>query len=196
MWFEDVLDEEGNTIGRDTTLIYGNASGSQIYAGTALPWARGGFNTSFTYKGFDLSALMNFSLGGQILDFDYAGLMEGGLRPGNQKHADILNRWQNPGDVTDVPRLDPTNQGGSTSTRWLVDATYARIRNITLGYTLPQNIVDASGFLQGLRVFISGDNLFTFFPIEGLDPEQSITGQTNNRSSIFSTISAGIEIDL
>ncbi|MFW5700391.1 MAG: SusC/RagA family TonB-linked outer membrane protein [Cyclobacteriaceae bacterium] len=197
MWYENVLNENGEVVGRDTTLIYGNATGDdQIYAGTALPWGRGGLNTSFSYKGFDLSALMNFSLGGQILDFDYRGLMEGGLRPGNQMHSDILDRWQEPGDETDVPRLSTTDRGSSTSTRFLVDATYARIRNITLGYTLPQSITNAAGFINGLRVYIAADNLFTFFPIDGLDPEQSITGQTNNQSSVFSTVSAGIEIDL
>jgi TonB-linked SusC/RagA family outer membrane protein len=195
MWYEDVLDGEGEVIDRDTTLIYGNASASRQYFGTALPWARGGINPRLQYKGFDFSALLYFSLGGQILDTDYQGLMEGGLRPGNQKHRDILNRWQNPGDLTDVPRLDDSNQGGSRSTRFLFDATYGRLRNVTLGYTLPKSVTERAG-IKSLRVYVQGDNLLTFFGREGLDPEQSINGITNDRSSVFKTVSGGVEITL
>jgi hypothetical protein len=122
--------------------------------------------------------------------------MEGGLRPGNQKHTDILDRWQNPGDVTDVPRLDNSNQGGSRSTRFLFDATYGRLRNVTLGYTLPKAVLDRTGFINRLRVYLQGDNLLTFFGREGLDPEQNINGITNDRSSVFKTFSAGLEITL
>ncbi|MFP4292847.1 MAG: SusC/RagA family TonB-linked outer membrane protein [Cyclobacteriaceae bacterium] len=196
LWYIDSLDTEGNVAGRVTTSNVSTAQQNRINAGTALPWGRGGFNTNLQYRGFDLSVLFNYSLGGQILDLDYAGLMEGGLRPGQQKHADILNRWQNPGDVTDVPRLNSSDQGASTSTRFLVDATYGRLRNVTLGYSLPQSLLENTGFLRGVRVFVQGDNLFTFFSRDGLDPEQSISGQTNNRSSVFRIVSGGIEIDL
>jgi TonB-linked SusC/RagA family outer membrane protein len=196
MWYRDILDGEGEVVDRDTTLVYGQASAARDYFGTALPWARGGLNTNLQFKGFDLSVLFYFSLGGQILDLDYSGLMEGGLRPGNQKHTDILDRWQNPGDVTDVPRLDNSNQGGSRSTRFLFDATYGRLRNVTLGYTLPKAVLDRTGFINRLRVYLQGDNLLTFFGREGLDPEQNINGITNDRSSVFKTFSAGLEITL
>ncbi|WP_224997627.1 TonB-dependent receptor [Cesiribacter sp. SM1] len=200
MWYRNVLDEAGNVVGRDTTTSQSVAQSDRIFAGTALPWGRGGFNTRLGFKGLDLSALFNFSLGGKLLDTDYLGLMEGGLRPGQQKHTDILRRWQQEGDITDVPRLNSTDQGASISTRFLRDASYGRLRNITLGYTLPENLISRSGFIRGLRVFVQGDNLFTFFPYEGLDPEQSIggllPGQTNNRSSIYKTVTAGIEINL
>ncbi len=195
-WFVDSLDTQGNFVEKQLTTDVATAQQNRTDAGTALPWGRGGFNTQLRYKGFDLGILFNYSLGGQILDLDYAGLMEGGLRPGNQKHADILGRWQNPGDQTDVPRLNSTDQGAFTSTRFLVDATYGRLRNVTLGYSLPSSIVENTSFLRRLRVFIKGDNLLTFFSRDGLDPEQNVNGQTNDRSSIYRVVSGGIEIDL
>lgn len=196
LWSVDSLDAEGNVVERVTTTSVNEAQQNRVNAGTALPWGRGGFNTQLRYKGIDLSILFNYSLGGQILDFDYAGLMEGGLRPGNQKHTDILQRWQNPGDITDVPRLNSSDQGAFTSTRFLFDATYGRLRNVTLGYSLPESVLDRTGFLRGLRVFIMGDNLLTFFAREGLDPEQDVDGRTDDRSSIYRVISGGIEIKL
>ena len=196
LWFVDSLDTEGNVVERITTTSVNEAQQNRIDAGTALPWGRGGLNTQVRYRGFDLSILFNYSLGGQILDFDYAGLMEGGLRPGNQKHVDILQRWQEPGDQTNVPRLNSSDQGAFSSTRFLVDATYGRLRNVTLGYSLPQSVIENTGFLRGLRVFVKGDNLLTFFAIPGLDPEQDIDGTTDDRSSIYRVVSGGIEIDL
>ncbi|MEK6477360.1 TonB-dependent receptor [Catalinimonas sp. 4WD22] len=195
-WYIDSLNTEGDVVGKALTTDINEAVANRINAGTALPWGRGGLNTRLSYKGFDLSALFNFSLGGKILDLDYAGLMEGGLRPGNQKHEDILNRWQNPGDETDVPRLNSSDQGAVSSTRFLFDATYGRLRNVTLGYSLPESVIANTGFLRGLRVYVKGDNLLTFFSREGLDPEQSISGETDNQSSIYRIMSAGIEIDL
>ncbi len=196
LWFIDSLDAQGNVVERITTNNVNEAQQNRIDAGTALPWARGGLNTQLRYKGIDLSILFNYSLGGQILDNDYGGLMEGGLRPGNQKHTDILGRWQNPGDQTDVQVLNSSGQGACTSTRFLVDATYGRIRNVTLGYSLPQSVIGRTDFLKGFRVFVMGDNLLTFFSRDGLDPEQNVNGGTNDRSSIFRVISGGIQIKL
>ena len=195
-WFRDSLNTEGEIVEKLLTTDVNEAQQSRIDAGTALPWGRGGLTTRLRYKGLDFSVLFNYSLGGQILDFDYAGLMEGGLRPGNQKHVDILNRWQNPGDVTDVPRLNSSDQGAFSSTRFLFDATYGRLRNVTLGYSLPESILERTGFLRGLRVFVMGDNLLTFFGRNGLDPEQDVDGRTNDRSSIYRVVSGGIEIKL
>ncbi len=195
MWWRDSTDVDGNiVISRfETTEDYDEAD--RYFVGTSLPWARGGFSNQITYKGIDFSFLINFSLGGKILDTDYQGLLHGGRRAGQQHSVDILNRWQQPGDITDVPRLSTDLRSNSRSTRFLYDATYARLRNVTIGYTLPNSIIGKTGgFVKNFRVFVSGDNLITLFGRDGLDPEQALNGLTNSRSAVFKTYSGGVEI--
>jgi hypothetical protein len=142
--------------------------------------------------------LLSFSLGGKIYDADYAGLMYAavGNQPGNNWSVDIMRRWQKPGDITDVPKLTATTdyQGNSSSTRFLFDATYARVRNLTLGYTLPTSILNKA-HISNARFYIDAQNMFTFFGREGLDPESGLSGITSNTSSAYKTISAGVNLN-
>lgn len=89
-----------------------------------------------------------------------------------------MNRWQQPGDITDVPqaRLYAGN-GVANSTRYLEDADFIRLRNLTLGYTFPESIADKLS-MNNLRVYFSGLNLLTVTDYEGYDPEsRSDAGQ-------------------
>jgi len=194
MWWRDSVDVDDNIVIEryETTEDYDEAS--RYFVGTALPWARGGILNNLRYKGFDLSILVNFSIGGKILDQDYQGLMHGGRRAGQQFSVDILDRWQQPGDNTDVPRLGTDLRSNSRSTRFLYDADYARLRNVTLGYTLPESIIGKTGFINRFRVFVSADNFVTLFGRDGLDPEQALNGLTDNRSAVMKTFSGGLEI--
>ena len=195
MWWRDSTDAEGNIVIErfETTEDYDDAD--RYFVGTSLPWARGGFSNQITYKGIDFSFLINFSLGGKILDQDYQGLLHAGRRAGQQHSVDILDRWQQPGDITDVPRLSTDLRSNSRSTRFLYDATYARLRNVTIGYTLPASVIGKTGgFVKNFRVFVAGDNLVTLFGRDGLDPEQALNGLTDSRSAVFKTYSGGVEI--
>lgn len=195
LWYKDVKDADGNVTERVTTSNYNDAG--RYYVGTALPDVTGGVTNNFAYKGFDLSVFLTYSLGGEILNTDYSGLMHGGDRAGTNWNSDILNRWQKPGDVTNVPRLGTSqdlNTNGQSS-RFLVDASYLRLRNVTLGYTLPQSLQERVG-LKNARVFVQGDNLWTAFKADGLDPEQSIDGLTNSRFPTQKTYSVGLRVTL
>ena len=196
-WYQNVLDAAGTPTGeRKTTKVYGNAT--DYYQGTAIPKWLGGISSNLTYKNFDLAVLLNFSGGNKILDDDYSNLMHGFTSGyGSQLHRDILNRWQKPGDVTDVPILDPNiTDIVQRSTRYLVSGDYVRLRNVTLGYTvkLPWKSV------RNLRVYAQADNFLTWTKgRKGLDPEttnaQGIpNGTTNNNSSVFKTLSGGINV--
>ena len=193
LWYRDVLDTDEETV-IDKVITNDYDSATRYFVGSALPNARGGITNTLSYKGFDFSFLVNFALGGKVLDSDYEGLLHGGRRAGNNYSVDAINRWQQPGDITDVPRQSSDDRGNSRSTRFLFDATYARLRNVTLGYTLPSDLIQKTGVIQSLRVFVAGDNLVTLFGREGLDPEQSVNGVTDNRSSSLKTFSAGIEL--
>ncbi|WP_207430344.1 SusC/RagA family TonB-linked outer membrane protein [Sabulibacter ruber] len=191
MWYRDVKNAEG-VVERQTTTNY--ALATRYYVGNALPDVTGGFSNSLRYKGFDLNLLFNYSFGGKILNTDYSGLMGGGSSAGYNWSTDILDRWQNPGDVTDVPRLG-TGQSlnaNARSSRFLTDASYVRMRNITLGYTLPSAIQERLK-MKGLRVFVQGDNLWTWSKgVEGMDPEQSLDGITTNSFPTMKTYSVGV----
>lgn len=194
MWYKDEDDGSGN-ITKVITKDYDEAT--RYFQGSALPDARGGITNRLSYKGIDLSFLWFFSFGGDVLDTDYSALMHGFNNMGNQLHVDIKDRWQQPGDITDVPRLSTANTDGNRrSTRFLYDNTHARLRNITLGYSCGKDLLDKMKVFRSLRVFVAADNLITLSGRDGMDPEQNIQGTTSNRSSIIKSFSAGINIGL
>lgn len=114
--------------------------------------------------------------------------------------VDQLDRWQQPGDITDVPqaRLAAGN-GTATSTRYLQDSDFIRLRNLTLGYTLPDSVTDDIG-LEKFRVYFTGINLLTFTDYEGYDPESTSDagfgpGVTFYSAPAVKTMSLGVNIN-
>ncbi|TVZ08930.1 TonB-linked SusC/RagA family outer membrane protein [Cellulophaga sp. RHA_52] len=193
MWYKDVLDAEGNPTGeRETTKDYSEAT--RYYQGSSLPDVTGGLTTDLKVGGFDFNMLFNFSFGAQVYDSSYAGLMDGFSRPGYTASPDVANRWTQPGDITDVPLLlNSQNDFNGTSTRFLFDNDYVRLRAITLGYSLPSDITKKA-YLDNVRIYLRGDNLFTWQSHKGIDPEQSLAGTTDSRSSLLKTISLGLNV--
>lgn len=98
-----------------------------------------------------------------------------------QLHDDIRFAWQNPGDITFVPRVDVVqpNDFSNDNSRWLENGDYLRLKNVTLAYDLPQSILSKIKLRQ-LRVYVTGFNLLTFTEYEGIDPEVSTFGFTDN----------------
>ena len=189
MWYMDVLDANGDVVDKVTTKEYSDAT--RYIKGSALPDIIGGFNTSFRYKSFDLNIVANFSVGGQLLDTDYSGLFNQYESAGQGNGIDDINRWQNPGDITDFPLLLASNNDfTSRSSRFLFDNDYVRLKSLTLGYNLPEAIAEKVG-LKGVRFFIQGDNLITLQSHKGIDPEQSFNGLTSNRSPLNKTLTTG-----
>ena len=143
------------------------------------------------YKGFDLSVLLTYSVGGYVRDGVYSGLFST-RSAGTSLHTDILRRWQEPGDVTDVPRLVLGSVNYTTNDR-LVDASYLSIKNITLGYNLPENVVGKTG-LESCRIFLAGENLALFSKLKGMDPQYNISGGQNYAYVPLTVLSAGIDV--
>ena len=194
MWYKDVLDANGEPTG-ERTVTKDYAEADRYYIGESLPDVIGGFNTDLTYKNFDFNALLNFSFGAQVYDYSYAALMSGLDRPGYQGSPDLEARWQQPGDQTDVPLLlAAQNDFGSTSSRFLFDNNYVRLKAVTLGYSLPASTIEKLD-MERFRIYLRGDNLWTYQSHKGIDPEQSIAGTTNSRSYILKTVSLGLNIE-
>lgn len=184
-----------NQISKVKTTNYAQAT--QAFVGkSAIPKLRGGINLNAGYKGWELSVQMLYSLGGYAYDGTYARLMSNDAVGGNNWHKDIANRWQKPGDVTDVPRLsnDYDPNVASASTRFLTKADYLSINNIRLGYTVPSQYTKQLG-ITGLSFFVSGDNLALFSKRDGFNPAGSEFGSSDMyQYTPLSTITGGVNV--
>jgi len=153
-----------------TTDDYNEAN--RVVAGSPNPEFTGGLNNRFEYKNFDLSILTNFVYGNDVY------LSAGRYQSANfewwdNQTTDQLDRWQEPGDVTDVPepRFGQAN-GSQHSTRYLHEGSYLRIKQLTLGYNLPESVLKNLR-ISSARIFVSASNLYTFTNYPGYDPEVS-----------------------
>ena len=194
LWYMDEKDANDNLTGkRVTTSDY--ASASYYYVNkSSLPKVYGGFNTSLSWKGFDLSAIFAYSIGGYIYNRDITMILHNGSLEGRDWSTEILKRWTPENRYTDVPALSTTsNNWNSASTRFLQNNSYMRLKNLTLSYDLPKQWISKLA-LSSVQVFVQGDNLFTIHRNQGLDPEQGITGITYYRYPAMRTISGGINL--
>ena len=171
-----------------------NASEATMHlCGTALPDAYGGFGTSVSYKGFDFSMDFTYQLGGKIYDSSYSSLMS--ISRGRSFHADLLDAWTPSNTSSDIPRIQyGDSYAAYTSDRFLVSGSYLSLQDVTLGYTLPRALCSKVG-INKVRVYATGSNLWLWSKRQGLDPRQSITGETSNAYySPIRTISGGITV--
>jgi hypothetical protein len=104
---------------------------------------------------------------------------------------DQMNRWQSPGDITDVPqaRFGESN-GDRMSSRYIEDGSYLRLKDVTLGYNLPGSFTQKF-YVQKMRLYISGLNLLTFTKFNGWDPEVTRTG--TRRTQTMMNVQQGVE---
>lgn len=159
--------------------------------GSRIPDIYGSFSNEFRYKNFDLSVLCTYSVGGKVLDGVYNTLMYGNYI-GQAKSAHLERAWKQPGDITDVPRIEIGKSYIITDNN-LINASYLAIKNITLGYTLPAKVLKSLG-LESLRLTATGDNLVLFNHLKGMDPQYNFTGGTNFGYVPVRTISFGIDV--
>ena len=192
------IDEEA-TYTKTTTNF---AQASQYDLGSILPAVYGGFGTSLNAYGIDFSVQCSFQLGGKYYDGTYQSLMWTQDNAGNAWHKDILKAWQKPGDITDVPRNDGDIQvAQSALDRFLVSASYLSVNNVTLGYTFPQKWTRKIG-IEGLRLYVAGDNLAVLTARKGIDPRFSMglgsmtsgTGLNSGYYSAMRTITGGVTL--
>jgi hypothetical protein len=194
LFFKDVLDANGKSTGQ-RVLTNNINQASFYYFGSAIPDVNGGLTNSLHYKNFDLSVIVTFAYGGKFYDGNYAGLMSASGY-GNALSVDILNRWQKPGDVTNVPKVQNAvaAQEGQ-SNRFLFDGSYANIKNIQLSYALGKVLADRM-HLSGLRVFGAVDNAYLFTAQKGMDPQRAFNGTSDASYPPFRTITFGINLNL
>ncbi len=154
---------EDGSIERIKTNVYTEAS--RIVVDKALPDWIGGMTNTLRYRDLDFSFTFQGQWGAQI--YNSAGLFQASGFAGGKDNQSIeqLDRWQQPGDITDVPRADLSGDAVE-STRYLQDADFIRLRNLTIGYNF-KNLWN----IDMIRVYFSGLNLLTFTDYDGWDPE-------------------------
>ncbi|MEO8030120.1 MAG: TonB-dependent receptor, partial [Gemmatimonadota bacterium] len=171
--------------------LFENAAGAHVteadlttadrkFIGSPYPNFTGGLTAGITYGRLDFKAFFEFSQGAKVLNSMRIYSGNGGYYTDNQ-FSDQLARWQNPGDVTDVPRAsyDGTSGAELESSRFIEDGSYFRLQDLTLGWTLPLSWMKATGF-HDARLYVSGHNLFTVSKYTGYNPDVNSTGNGSN----------------
>ncbi len=134
---------------------------------STAPWV-GGFGTMLAWKGLSLSAQFSWVADRWVINNDrYFDESNGRFMSYNQSRR-LLDRWKEPGDITDIPRHGEYTEFDS---KLLEDASFLRLKNLTLGYSLPKELLGRTRVLSGVRVFAQAQNLLTFTKFTGLDPE-------------------------
>ena len=189
----DVNDASVRTV--DGVLVTTNHNNAKRdFVGTAIPDVFGSFTNTLTYKNFRLGFLFTYQIGGETYDTNWAGLMSPGDY-GNTFSTDILRRWQRPGDMTDVPRLDVSKDGifDAGSDRWLVSSSFISLRQLNFSYDLPNSILSTLG-IESARVYANGENLFLKTERVGMDVNQNFNGTTQNRFTPSRVITMGVNV--
>ncbi len=182
LFYKFEIDDDGNSVPvlgangeQETTNDWQDTE--RAYTGdSSIPDLLGSVSNSFSYKGFNLDVLITYGIGGKFLDNGYAAMMHSG-NFGSSYHPDILDAWREPGDITNVPRLESGNPDlvRSQSTRFLTDASFWSLRNVNLGYTFDSSLTGNLG-IDNLTLSVIGENLYLKSEREGLDPQYNLSG--------------------
>ena len=181
LWY--TTDENGK---RTTTDSYNKAD--RVYCGSAAPKFTGGWMNSFSYKGFTLTANFDFVYGNllynqssELLDYDgaYADYNSMKLKSG-------WKRWEKEGDIATHPKaINGGNKNSNkSSSRYLEKGNYFSLRNLSLGYSIPEKLCGKLG-LQRVNVSCSADNLFTLTPFSGVSPQLSDSSTDGYAGTIY-----------
>lgn len=187
-----VWDEDEN--GKRTyylTTSSSKANSCRSIQGSRLPKIYGSINSDFRYKNFDFSMLFTYSIGGKILDAIYTDMLYSYF-PGQTRHEHLSRAWKKEGDITDIPRIDYSETHVYTSND-LIDASYFSMKNITLGYTLPNKWMKKIGF-ESLRVTASADNVFMLTHLKGMNPQYNFSGNTGYTYVPVRTVTFGLDV--
>ncbi|WP_396184728.1 SusC/RagA family TonB-linked outer membrane protein [Flavobacterium sp.] len=167
LYFLNTTNADGS-LNKTTTNSY--AAAQRVVTGNPFPELMAGLTNTMNFSGFDFSFTFQGEWGASI--YNSAGIYQSvNADYFDNQTADQMNRWQKPGDITNVPqaRLYAGN-GTAASTRFLDKADFIRLRNLTIGYSLPKTTINKMG-MSNVRVYLAGVNLLTFTDYSGYDPE-------------------------
>jgi len=167
-------------------LIDGN---DRTHSGSPIPKITAGINLSVSYHNWDISVFFQGAYGQKIFSVLNRDI-EGFYRPFNVTQRYFDNHWTGEGSSSEFPRASWDASGNNTkySTRFLEDGSYTRLKNLQIGYSIPNETLKRAGF-SAARIFLSGTNLLTFTSYQGLDPEMTVSNNAQGQGDI----SAGLD---
>ena len=193
-WYVDKTDASGNTVQEKTTTY---TAASYYLCGNPIPDLYGGFGTSLSYRGFDLSVAFTYQIGGVAYDSGYATFMASPIETniGSNYHKDLLKAWTPDNAESQIPRFQYGDiYTAASSDRFLTNASYLNFQNAQLGYTLPRHITEKIR-LAKMRVYATCDNIWYMSCRKGFDPRFSMAGTSNYAvNSPVRTVSGGISL--
>ncbi len=189
MWYK-------GTEGEELTKNY-NEAGQRI-VGTADPKLTGGFALNVAFKNFDFGVDFSYKVGGKVFNSGFGYDMQvGHYSFGPVTNYVYENAWQQPGDITDVPEFTFGDKSGANqySTRFLMDGSYLRMKNLTFGYTLPKSKLEKL-HISNMRVYLNADNLFTVRAADyiGFDPETRASGMQSWAYPVPTNVTLGVNV--
>ncbi len=136
-----------------------------------------GLTNDFTYKNFALSVFLQGSYGNDV--YNVSRIYTEGMNNENNQSVAVLNRWRTPGQITDIPRAVQGYQNILSSSRWVEDGSYLRVKSVTLSYNVPTQGLEQLG-IRKIQPYFTAQNLFTWTNYKGFDPEvNQYSGGTN-----------------
>ena len=192
LWVLNTENEDGSL---NKELTKNPALAQRVIIGKPDPTLTGGWRNSISWKGLEVNALFSFSLGGHVMD-DPCLLYTDSDGESAWKGIGIqqLNRWQKPGDVTNVPRrINGYQYARYGSSRHMQSSDHLRLKTVSASYSLPTNWVNKVG-MRNVRVFVSGNNLLTWSKYDNIDPEQPVNGIAGFSLPNLKTVTFGLEI--
>jgi TonB-linked SusC/RagA family outer membrane protein len=173
---------------KETTNVYDPNDREEI--GTFDAPIFGGFGTDVSYKGLSLGVLFSFVEGNKVFNNDRNNLVNPAYLFDNLSR-EVLDEWRNPGQKTNVP--SPSNPYFAETTRLIEDGSFIRLRNVLLAYSLPSKLIKRCK-MSSLRLFVQGQNLFTWTDYLGYDPELSTGTSTGARYPALRTTTIGLTV--
>ena len=164
---------------------FARSDNNKFVCGTAMPDVYGSLTNTLMYKDFELNFMFTFALGSRMMNSTRATLLTYTQSDACNLGKEILEMWQIPGQQTDIPRLNNSSvlngydyTTSITTTRFLENNSYLRLKNLTLTYNVPQKFLMKTKFIKQFRIFATFTNLFTITKYSGLDPEVSAFGSS------------------
>ncbi len=181
----------------DGSITNNYSQSREVFCGSPEPKLMGGFNTTFAWNGLSLSAFFEYKYGNYVCILNEWSYLNGdGSDLTMNQMASSLNYWKKPGDVGVTPKPiagNTTNSDAARSTRFLERGDYLRIKDITLAYNFSERILKPA-HLKGLKVYISGLNLYCFNDVNFWDPEMGVTGAGAGVYPLTKSFVGGIEV--
>ncbi|MDO4930255.1 MAG: SusC/RagA family TonB-linked outer membrane protein [Bacteroidales bacterium] len=163
-----------------TTTDDATAATRKFVGESAIPKLSGGLGFDLRYKNVTFGATFAYALGGKAFDVVYQTLMGDNAAGTANWHKDIENRWQQPGDVTDVPMLSNNSiiYANTTSTRFLTTRNYLQLTSLRLAWNVPEEWTRVAAGMNGVQIYATGENLFLLSARKGFMPGTSFAGES------------------